>query len=134
MYSSDDEFELSLSSQRGMEAGANRKQKGAQDKLRSEGKALLAQQVVKIDNSAKLQSLRQQLEGLKGDQDKKDKQSKQEQKISKSGTKTREQELAQAKQSAAEIRPDAGQMAKQGEQERKATEEQRREEVATEGG
>jgi hypothetical protein len=117
-----------------MEAGANRKRKGMEDKMRREGKALLAQQVVKVDNAAKLQSLRQQLEGLKAAQDKKDKNAKQESKVSKSGTKTREQELAQAKQAAAEMRPDAGQMAKQGEQEHKATEEQRREEVTTEGG
>lgn len=134
MFSSDDDFELSLSSQRGMEAGANRKRKGMEDKMRREGKALLAQQLVKVDNASKLQSLRQQLEGLKAAQDKKDQAVKQDGKLSKSGTKTREQELAQAKQAAADVRPDAGQMAKQGEQEHKATEEQRREEVTTEGG
>jgi hypothetical protein len=135
MLSSDDDFELSLSTQRGMEAGSARKQKGLADKLRKDGKELLAKQVVRIDNSAKLQSLRAQLDGLKAAQDKKDQESKNAQKnISKTGTKTREQELAQAKESAADVRPDAGQMAKQGEQEHKATEEQRREEVTTEGG
>jgi hypothetical protein len=33
MFSSDDDFELSLSSQRGMEAGANRKRKGMEDEI-----------------------------------------------------------------------------------------------------
>ncbi|HRH92982.1 MAG TPA: hypothetical protein PKV72_00450 [Candidatus Peribacteria bacterium] len=135
MLSSDDDFELSLSTQKGMEAGSARKQKGLAEKLRKDGKDQLAKQAIKIDNSAKLQSLRAQLDGLKAAQDKKDKDSKQEQKnAGKAGTKTREQELAQAKESAADVRPDAAQMAKQGEQEHKATEEQRREEVTTEGG
>ncbi len=132
----DDDFEFGAGGhQKGLENAATLKQRAMEQKARDQGKMSLARDVMKADNSAKLQSLRQQLTALKAGQDKQDKAAKDvEQKGSKSGTKTREQQLKSQREDASEQRADATKMAEQGAKFAKAQEETKREEATSEGG
>ncbi len=130
---SDDESEFgTMSSSRIDKSQAQRQREGMEQKARKEGRLDLAKQVMKVDNATKLQSLRQQLEGLKADQTKQDQEKKDPKKVSKMSTKTREQEIADSKNP--NQKPDAESMVKEAQRNLKATEEQRKQEVTTEGG
>ena len=133
MHPSDDDVDLgTLSTSRLDKSQAQRRREGLEQKMCKEGRADLAKQVVKVDSASKMQSLRRQLEGMKDEQTKRDKERKEGKKVSKMSTKTREQEVADSK--TVDQNPDAEKMAKQAQQNLKATEEQRKQEVTTEGG
>jgi hypothetical protein len=128
----DDELDISMSDPNRFES-AKAKRKALEQKLKKEGLQLAAKGPAMADASRlKLSVLRNQFEGQKDDQQKRDQKQKEKAALKSFGTKTREQEL-KAGQLTADTNPNADQLVQQGNRDDAVQDEQKGTEIQGEG-